>query len=45
MIRKRFLNKIRIFSKSEIDLELVNKNMHAIKCNLSNLFKKISIAI
>jgi hypothetical protein len=31
--------------KSETNPGLRNKNMHIIKCNLSNYFKKIPIAI
>jgi PHP family Zn ribbon phosphoesterase len=36
---KDFKNEIQIFSKSEIDLGLRNKNMHAMKYNLSNYSK------
>jgi hypothetical protein len=39
--RKRFKNEIQIFLKSKNNLVLRHKNMHAMKCNLSN-YSKIS---
>jgi hypothetical protein len=42
---KRFQNKIWIFLKSETNLGPRNKNMYAMKCNLSNYSKKILLLI
>jgi hypothetical protein len=39
MVQKRFKNEIWIFSKRENNLGFRNKNMHAMKCNLSNYSK------
>jgi hypothetical protein len=42
--RKRFQNEIWIFLKNKIDLGLRNKNMHAMKCNLTK-YSKIFLSL